>query len=60
MKLTNEELALLLWSLDCMVNNESEDKKGEKNKIELCKKLSKELNKRGYTTLISKNWIGKK
>jgi len=56
MKLTNEELALILAAVDTLINPDYNDR-DEILKKKLCKKISVELDKKGYTTVLSRKWV---
>ena len=54
MKITTNELTLLITALDGTLQSDFDNLETEK----LLKKLSKELKKRGFETIISKEWLG--
>ena len=57
MELTSEELTILINSVDAMLNEDYLLEDIEKKKVELLKKMSKELYRRGFTCVISETYL---
>jgi hypothetical protein len=55
MRLTTENLTILIASLEDYDEGSLENE--HKRNVDLLKKMSKELFKRGYTTIISKTYL---